>query len=125
MVAVCEADSRIGLASPLVREEDDHNVVQFACGLFDLATLPGIPVSSDGKHESDRKKEDNDGSDVAEPGPATSVAGRWMVTVFVRALCCFGGHEEVLLFAARKPIRFVNRESRVSLGWRVVKVRNS
>lgn len=32
----CEADTRIGLASPLVREEHDHSAVQFACGLFDL-----------------------------------------------------------------------------------------
>ena len=31
-------DPRIGLASPLVREEEDHSAIQFACGLFDLTT---------------------------------------------------------------------------------------
>jgi GT2 family glycosyltransferase len=35
MVAVCEADRGIGLASPLIREEDDG--IQFAGRLFDLA----------------------------------------------------------------------------------------
>jgi GT2 family glycosyltransferase len=43
LIAVCEADPRIGLASPLVREEEDHNAIQFACGLFDLGTPAYTP----------------------------------------------------------------------------------
>jgi GT2 family glycosyltransferase len=38
LIAACEADPKIGLASPLIREEDNHDAIQFACGLFDLAT---------------------------------------------------------------------------------------
>jgi hypothetical protein len=36
IVAVCEADPAVGLASPLVLEADDHHAVQFGCGVFDL-----------------------------------------------------------------------------------------
>jgi GT2 family glycosyltransferase len=38
MVAACEADPRIGLASPIVLEEGDPSIVQLGCGLFDPAT---------------------------------------------------------------------------------------
>ena len=40
MVARCEADPRVGMISPLVREEDDPEKIQFAGGIFDLA----VPV---------------------------------------------------------------------------------
>lgn len=43
IVCACEADPRNGLASPLVLEADDHNVVQFGCGLFDLDKLTYVP----------------------------------------------------------------------------------
>ncbi len=38
LLAVAEADPRIGLLSPLVRDEADHAVIHFAGGRFDLAT---------------------------------------------------------------------------------------
>jgi GT2 family glycosyltransferase len=44
LIAVCEADPRIGLASPLVREADDHDAIQFGCGLFDLTTPAYTPT---------------------------------------------------------------------------------
>jgi GT2 family glycosyltransferase len=43
LVAACEADTRVGLASPLVREADDHEAIQFGCGLFDLKSLIYLP----------------------------------------------------------------------------------
>jgi GT2 family glycosyltransferase len=43
LIEACEANPRIGLASPLVREEEDHESVQFACGLFDLTTPTYTP----------------------------------------------------------------------------------
>lgn len=46
MVDICEADPGIGLVSPLVREEDDHDAVQSACGLFDL-TMPAYTPTND------------------------------------------------------------------------------
>ena len=36
-------DPRIGLTSPLVREKENHDAVQFACGLFDLDTPAYTP----------------------------------------------------------------------------------
>lgn len=46
LVAACEQDPAIGLASPLVLEADNHAAIQFACGLFDLAA-PGYTPSYD------------------------------------------------------------------------------
>jgi GT2 family glycosyltransferase len=43
MIAVCRSDTRAVRPSPLVREEHDHDAVQFACGLFDLATPSYTP----------------------------------------------------------------------------------
>jgi GT2 family glycosyltransferase len=44
LINVCEADPMIGLASPLVREAADHRTIQFAGGLFDLATPAYTPT---------------------------------------------------------------------------------
>ena len=43
IVAACEVDSSIGLASPLVLEENDHSAIQFGCGLFDLKVPEYFP----------------------------------------------------------------------------------
>lgn len=40
LVAVCEADPRVGLASPVIRESGNHDEVQVACGRFDVS----VPV---------------------------------------------------------------------------------
>jgi GT2 family glycosyltransferase len=45
MIDICEADFGIGLASPLILEEYDHDVVQSACGLFDLAVPDYTPTN--------------------------------------------------------------------------------
>ena len=37
LVALCEADGRIGLASPVVREAEDRAKIQFVGGIFDLS----------------------------------------------------------------------------------------
>ena len=34
LIETCEADARIGLTSPLVREKENHDAVEFACGLI-------------------------------------------------------------------------------------------
>lgn len=44
IVAASEADSTIGLASPLVLEADDHTTIQFGCGLFDLNVPQYLPT---------------------------------------------------------------------------------
>jgi GT2 family glycosyltransferase len=38
IVAACETDPTVGSASPLVLEADNHDSIQFGCGLFDLDT---------------------------------------------------------------------------------------
>lgn len=43
IVATCEADPTIGLASPLVCEADNHAAIQFGCGLFDLSIPAYVP----------------------------------------------------------------------------------
>ena len=48
MVALCEADPGIGLVSPLVRDEDNHQTVQSACALFDLTTPSYAPTNEVG-----------------------------------------------------------------------------
>lgn len=47
LVAAAEADSRIGLASPVIRPEDDPRGIQYSAGLFDLSVptyLPGYSL---------------------------------------------------------------------------------
>lgn len=44
LIARCEADSSIGLASPLVLEASDRTSVQLGCGLFDLTTPSFVPT---------------------------------------------------------------------------------
>jgi GT2 family glycosyltransferase len=44
LIDICEADPMIGLASPLVREADDPDAIQFGCGLFDLTTPAYTPT---------------------------------------------------------------------------------
>jgi len=43
IVAACEADPTVGLASPLVLEAEDHSAIQFGCGLFDLSVPKYTP----------------------------------------------------------------------------------
>jgi GT2 family glycosyltransferase len=45
LIAACEADPTIGLASPLVREQNDHARIGFACGLFDLSIASYRPTA--------------------------------------------------------------------------------
>lgn len=52
LVAGCEADRAIGLATPLVLEPDGHSTIHAGCGLFDLSVPDYVP-SCDVKQAED------------------------------------------------------------------------
>ena len=96
--------------------------------LLDFPAFPRVPVARDRDDESDRKKKDRDGSDVAKPRPARRLVSSYMFIVFrcpARGWRRSAGSQAGLLRMLQNRFKcWITKRSRLSSGWVVVNVRN-